>query len=126
MDEGENATREIGREIRAEVGSAIFLNFAGEVDARIFFVERELDVGISLVVDKTDVEFWLVALDEIVFEGEGFARIVEDNGVEVGNLAGERASFGVHPARFEEVGTDAAAERCGFADVEDGAGSVFE
>ena len=75
---------------------------------------------------KADVEFRLVALDEIVFERERFARIVEDDGVEVGDFAGERAGFGVHPAGFEEVGADAAAERRGFADVEDGAGGVFE
>ena len=52
VDEGEDAAREIGGEIRAEVGGAIFFDFAREIDAGIFFVERELDVGIGFVVDE--------------------------------------------------------------------------
>ncbi len=82
--------------------------------------------GIGLVVEKADVEFRLILLDEIVFEREGFARVGEDDGVEVGDFASERASFCVHPAGFEEIGTDAAAEGGGFADVEDRACGVFE
>ena len=88
VDEGENAAREIGGKIWAEVSGAIFFDFAREIDAGIFFVERELDVGIGFVVYEADVEFGLIALDEIVFECEGFARIVEDDGVEVGDFAG--------------------------------------
>ena len=126
VDEGEHAAGEICGEIGAEVGGAVFFDFAREIDARIFFVEGELDVRIGFVVDEADVEFRLIALDEIVFEGEGFARIVEDDGLEIGDFAGERAGFEVHPAGFEEVGADAAAERCRFADVEDGAGGVLE
>ena len=126
VDEGKDAAREIRGEIWAEVGGAVFFNFAREIDAGIFFVERELDVRIGFIVNEADVEFRLIALDEIVFEGEGFAGIVEDDGVEVGDFAGERAGFGVEPAGFEEVGADATAEGRGFADVEDGAGGVFE
>ncbi len=126
VDEGENAAGEICGEIGAEVGGAVFFDFAREVDAGIFFVEGELDVRVSFVVDEADVEFRLIALDEIIFEGESFAGIVEDDGVEIGDFTGERAGFEVHPARFEEVGADAAAKRCRFADVEDGAGGVFE
>ena len=100
MDEGEDAAGEIRGKVRAEVEGAVFFHFAGEIDARIFFGHRQLDVRIRFVIDQTDVEFRLVALDEIVFEGERFARIVEDDGVEVGDFAGERAGFGVHPAGF--------------------------
>ncbi len=89
VDEGEDAAREIRGEIGAEIGSAVFLHFAGEVDARIFFVLRELDVGIGLVVDEADVEFRLIALDEVVFESERLTRIVENDRVEVGDFSCE-------------------------------------
>ncbi len=125
VDEGEDAAGQICREIGAEVGGAVFLDFAREVDAGIFFV-GELYIGIGFVIDQTNVELGLVALDEIVFERESFTRIVEDDGVEVGDFAGERAGFRVHPTRFEKVGADTAAEGCGFADIQDCAGGIFE
>ena len=126
MYERKDAAREAGWKIGAEIERAVFLYFAGEVHAGIFFAGRELDIWVGFVVEKTDVEFWLILLDEIIFEREGFAWVGEDDGIEIGDFAGERAGFCVHPAGFEEVGTDAAAEGGGFADIEDRACGVFE
>jgi hypothetical protein len=124
--ERKDAAREAGWKIGAEIECAVFLHFASEVDAGIFFVGRELDVWVGFVVEKTDVEFWLIILDEIVFEREGFPGVGEDDGIEIGDFAGERAGFRIRPAGFEEVGTDTAAEGGGFADVQDRARGVFE
>ena len=109
----QDAPREADREIRAEIERAVFFDAAREIDAGIFFVERQLDVGIGFVVAQQDVEFGLVLLDEIVLEGEGFALVFDDDGFEIGNFAGERAGFGVGPARFEKIGAHAVAERRG-------------
>jgi hypothetical protein len=65
-------------------------------------------------------------LYEIIFEREGFFFVVYYDVVDVGDFADERAGFGVLPAGFQEIGTDAAAEIESFADVNDGAGGVAE
>ena len=108
----------LAREIRAKIERAIFFDAASEIDARIFFGGGEFDVGIGFVVPKHDVEFRAVLLDEIVFKGEGFAFVFNDNGFKVGDFAGKRAGFGVDPAGFEKIRADATAKRGGFADVE--------
>ncbi len=126
VDEVQDAARQAWGKIGPEIERAVFFDFAREIDAGIFFGGGQLDVGIGLIVAQEDVEFGLILLDEIVFKRQGFARIGEDDGVEVGDFADERTGFGVDPARFQEVGTHAAAERGGFADVEDRVRGVFE
>src|SRR5205807_7277933 len=56
VDEMENAAREAGGKIRAEVERTVFYDAAGEINAGIFFCGGEFDVGISFVVPKHDVE----------------------------------------------------------------------
>ena len=68
----------------------------------------------------------MVLLDEIIFEGEGFAFVGDDDGFEVGNFAGERAGLGVGPARFEKIRANTIAQGARFANVNDVAAGVFE
>src|SRR5882762_370389 len=117
VNEMEDAAREAGGEIRAEVERAVFFDAPSKVDARVFFARGEFDVGISFVVPKHNVELRVVLLDEIVFKGEGFAFVGDDDGFEVGDFAGERAGFSVGPARFEKIRSDTTAEGARFAYV---------
>jgi hypothetical protein len=82
VNERENAAGETWGKIRAEIERAVFFDLAREIDARILFIHRQLDVGIGLVVDEPDVEFRLVLFDEVVFQREGLARVREDDGIE--------------------------------------------
>lgn len=126
VDEMQNTTRQAGREIRAEVESTIFFDFAGEINTGIFFLHGEFDVGIGFVIAQHDIEFGVVFLDEIVLEGQSFAFVADNDGFEVSDFAGQRAGFGVDPAGFQEIGADSAAKRGGFSDVENRTASVFE
>ncbi len=126
VNEMQDAASEAGRKVGAKIERAVFLDAAREIDAGIFFGQRELDIGIGLIVAKDDVELGLVLLDEIVFEGEGFALVGDDDGFEIGDFTGERAGFGVGPARLQEVGTHAVAQGARFAHIDDGAAGVLE
>ncbi len=82
-------------------------------------LQGELDVGVGLVVAQQDVEAGLALLDEVVFEGEGFALVGDGDVFEVDGLAHERAGLGVGLVGGEEVGADAGAQVLGLADVDD-------
>ena len=126
VDEMQNATRQTGGKVRAEIKRAVFFDAAREVDTRIFFRRGELDVRIGLVVAENDIELGLILFDQIVLEGQGFTLVADKNGFEVGDLAHERAGFGVGPARFEKVGAHAAAQIPRFADVQNRAAGIFK
>ena len=126
VNEMENAAREACGKIRAKIERTVFFDAAREIDARIFLRGGKFDVRVGLVVPQHDVELGTILLDEIVFESERFAFVADENGFEVGDFAGERTGFRVHPARFEKIGAHAAAQRRGFADIEHIAASVLE
>ena len=102
VNQVDDAIGEIGREVRAVVGAAVLAQAAGDVDARIALAERELHVGISLVVAQQDVEARLLLLDEVVFERERLFVVGDDDVVDVDGLADQRAGLGVFPAALDE------------------------
>src|SRR6267378_6334135 len=122
----ENAARQTCGKVRAKVQRSVFGGVARKVHAWIFWRRGELDIRIRLVIAKYDVEFRAILLDEVVFERQRFALVAYDNGFEVGDLARQRTGFGVHPTRFEKVGTHAAAQVARFADVKDVVTGIFE
>ena len=95
VDQVDDPVGEVGREVRAVVGAAVFAQAAGYVDARVAFAQRQLHVGISLVIAQQDVESRLALLDEIVFERERFLVVGDDDVVDVDRLAHQRAGLGV-------------------------------
>ena len=95
VNQMDHAIGEARREVRAEINRAVLDQAARDVDARILFKRGVADVGISLVVAKQDIEFRLVLLDEIVFEGQRFFLIVDDDVIQIGDFADERAGLGV-------------------------------
>src|SRR4029077_9763279 len=98
VNEMENAAREASGKIRAKIERAVFFDAAREINAGIFFSGGELDVRIGFIVAKHDIELRTVLLDEIVLKSESFALVADKDGFEVGDLSGERACLGVHPA----------------------------
>ena len=126
VDEVQNTARQTCREIGTKIERAVFFYEPGEIDARIFLGGGELDVGIGLVIAKQDVEFRPIFLDEVVLERQGFAFVADDNGFQVGNLAGQRAGLGVNPARLREVGAHATAQVARLANIQHGPAGVLE
>ena len=125
MDEVDDAVGEVAGEIGTVIGAAVFAQAAGDEDLRIAVAERELHVGVGLVVAQQDVEARLALLDEVVFEGERFVFVVDEDVVEVDGLAHERAGFGVGLGGFEKIRADARAKVFRLADVDDFAVGVF-
>ena len=117
---------EAGREVRAEIKRAVLEEAARHVDARIFFKCRVADVRIRLVVPQQDIKLGLVPLDQIIFEGERLAFVIDYDIFEVGDFADERTRLRVLPAGFEEVGLDASSQRARFSDVENSAARILK
>ena len=126
VDQVHHLVREPGGEVGAEIDRAVFFQPPRDVDARIFFERAVADVGVSLVVAQQHVELGLVLLDEVVFEREGFFFVVDDDVLDVGDFAHERAGLGVLPVGFEEVRAHAASQGARFAYVENRAARVLE
>jgi len=125
MDEVDDAVGEIAGEVGTVVDAAVAAEAAGDEDFRPAIAEGELDVGVGFVVAQQDVEAGLALLDEVVFQGEGFVLVVDEDVVDVDGIAHEGAGFGVGLVGFKEVGTDPGAEVFGLADVDDLARGVF-
>ncbi len=79
----------------------------------------KLDVRIGLVVAQQDIEARLALLDEVVFEGQSLAFVVDEDVVQIDGLAHQGTCLGVRLRGFEQVRTDAGAEVLRLADVDD-------
>ena len=126
VDQMDKPVGEAGREVRPEIRRAVFVQAARHVNARILFKSGIADVGIGLIVAQQDVEFRHVPLDKVVFKRQRLFLVVHDDIFEVRDFADERTRLCVLPARFQEIGFDAAAQRACLADVEDFAAGVLK
>jgi len=119
MDEVDDAVGEVAGEVGSVIGAAVAAQTAGDENFGPAVAEGELYIRIGFVVAEEDVEAGLALLDEVVFEGEGFVLVVNEDVVDVDGGLHEGAGFGVGLGGFEEVGTDAGAKVFGLADVDD-------
>ncbi len=74
-----------GGRVRSEVAGAVARQLARPLDAREVVRERDLDVGVALVVLEPDVEARPVALDQVGLEQERLADRVDLGHLEVRN-----------------------------------------
>ena len=110
MDEIDDAIRKVGREVRAVILASVLAQPASDVHPGPALAERELDVGVGLIVAQQDVETWLALLDQVVFERKRFLVVGDDDVLDVDGFANERAGLSVFPAAFVEIAGHAAAE----------------
>src|SRR5712691_68820 len=117
VDQVNDSVRQVGREVRAIVGAAIFSEPARDIYSREALSQRQLYIGISLIVAQQDVETRLPLLDEVIFKRERLFVICNDDIVNVHRLADQGSSLGIlHPA-FMKVGANAAAKVLGLAHI---------
>ncbi len=119
MDEVDQPIGEVAGEVGAEVGAAVLAQAAGDEDLGVAVVQGELDVGVGLVVAQQDVEARLALLDEVVFERERFALVVDRDVFDIDGLAHQRAGLGVGLAGLQEVRAHPGAQVLRLADVDD-------
>src|SRR6202166_4296782 len=93
MDEIDNPVSQIGREVWTVVEAAVLAEAAGHVDARPALAQRELHVGIGLVVAQQDIEARLTLFDEIVLEGQSLFIVRDHDVVNVDGLADQSAGL---------------------------------
>src|SRR5579859_3518620 len=126
MDEIDNPVGQIAGEIGPVIDAAVFAQSARDVNPRKALTQRELDVGISLVVAQKDVEPGLLLLDQVIFQRQGFFVVGDYDVFDVDCLPQQRTRFsiGLRHALLE-VRTDAGAQVLGLADVDDLAFGVF-
>ncbi len=79
MDELDDAIGEVTGKVGAVVGGAVFAQAARDEDLGEAIGERELDVGVGLVVAQQDVEAGLALLDEVVFKREGLMLVGDED-----------------------------------------------
>src|SRR5690242_17896488 len=118
VNEMDDAVGEAVGEEGAEIDGTVFAQASRDVDAGKFLEGGEADVRISLVVAEQDIELGLILLDEIIFEREGFAFVIHNDVIHIGNFAHQRAGFGVGPARFQKIRAHAGAQGAGLADIQ--------
>src|ERR1700689_5675209 len=95
MNQLDHAIGEVAGKVRAVVGRAVFAQAARDKYFGEAVGESELDVGVGLVVAQQNIEARLALLDEIVFNGESFMLVGDENVFDVNSLAHERAGFSV-------------------------------
>jgi hypothetical protein len=98
VDQIDRPARQTCRQKRSEIECAIALNAACDDDLRKWFVDRQLQMRIRLVVLEFDVVARLVLFDERRFENQSLDFVISDDEFEVGNLANERIGFAVKRA----------------------------
>ncbi len=118
-DEPGGLAAEAGRDVGPPVGVAVLRGPAHHVEARVILLEGEAQVGVVLVVPKADVVERLVALDEVVLEGQGLHLGVGDHELEIGDVLDHAALVEFGRTRGLEVRPDPVAQNPGLADVDD-------
>src|ERR1700682_1226692 len=118
VNEMHNPVRETVRDIRPEIHGSVFAQASGHVHARILLERGKTDVRIRFVVAQKYVEFWLVALDQLMLKGQRLARVVHNDGFQISNFAHQRSGFRINRARFKKIGFHAAAQRSGLAHIQ--------
>src|SRR5262249_23839794 len=103
----------------AEVAVAVLPEAAHAIDAGEVFGQRDLDVGVVLVVAQAHVVFGLMVLDVLVLEDQRLDLAAREDELDIGDLGHYRAILGVELVGIHEVLTDTVAHVAGLADVED-------
>ncbi len=119
VDHRRRAPAQPGGNVGPAVGVAVLGHPPHHVDPRVLLGQGQLQVGVVLVVAEEDVEARLVALDEVVLEGQGLDLGIGEDEVQVRDLRDHVAALRVHRPAGLEVGAHAVAQHARLAHVED-------
>src|SRR5665811_1940905 len=100
------------------------------LSTRIVATSAASRTSVSVLASATrasrTVEARLKLLDEVVFERQRLALVIDQDRGHVGRLAHQRVGFGLGNTRFQEIRAHAAPQRLGLADVDHLSGGVLE
>ena len=72
LDHVESVTHQSHRRVGSEVSRSVVVELPSHEDSRKRLHRGDFDVGVTLVVPELNVEPWLVFLDQVRFEDQGF------------------------------------------------------
>jgi hypothetical protein len=124
VDEMNQPVGEVGREVGAVIGGPILSQAASDEDFGMS-VLGELDIGITLIVAKEDIETGLVLLDQVVLKSERLLFVFDEDVIDILGFGDEGTGFGVSEVIDREVAADAVAEDLGLAHVDDAGVAVL-
>src|SRR5207253_11354514 len=81
--------------------------------------QRQLDIGISLVIAQQQVEARFTLLDEVVLERQRLFFVVNDDVLDVSRLADQRAGLGLDLDPLHEIRTHPRPQALRLANVDD-------
>ena len=110
VDQIDDPVCQVGREIRTVVRAPVLAQSPGHVDPRPALAQRQLHVGVSLVIPQQDVEARLALLDQIVFQRQRLFVVRDDDVIHIDCLAHQGPRLGVLPTPFVKVAGYAAAQ----------------
>ena len=119
MDQLDDAVGEVAGKIRAVVRRAVLAQAARDEDLGKAVGQRQLDVGIGLVVAQQDVEARLALLDEVVFKRQRLVLVGDQDVVDIDGLAHQRAGLGVGLRGLQQVGAHPRAQVFRLAHIDD-------
>ncbi len=126
MDQVNDPVGQVAGKIWAVIIAAIFPQAARDVDPRIALTQRQLDVRISLIVTKQDVEARLLLLDQVIFKGQRFLIVGNNDVLNVHGLAQKASGFGIgFTHAFLKIRAHAGAEVLSLAYINDLTFGVF-
>ena len=125
MNQLDHAIGEIAWKVRSVVRGAVFAQPPRDKHLGVAVGERQLYVGVSLVVAQQNVEARLALLDEVIFKRQRFVLVGHQNVVEIDGLAHQRAGFGVGLRSLQQIRAHPRAQVFGLAHINHFALGVF-
>jgi len=113
-----NAIRQIGGKVRSKIQAAVLPQPPSHIHPRILLSQRELHIGVSLVVSQEDVVARLFLLDEVVFKRQRFLLVRDDNPFHIRRFAHQRPRLGVSNPPLVEVLAHTMPQALRLADVD--------
>ncbi len=95
MNELNHAIGEVAGKVWAVICRAVLAQAPRDEDFGEPIGERELDVGVGLIVAQQNVEARLALLDEVVLERQRFMLVGDEDVFDVDGFAHERTGFGI-------------------------------
>ena len=119
MNQIHRAMRQVGGKIRAVIDTAILAQPPRHVYAGEALAQRQLDVGISFVIAQQHVEARFTLLDEVVLKRQRLFFVVNDDVLDVGRLAHQRAGLGLDLDPLHEIRAHPRPQTLRLANVDD-------
>ena len=125
VDQLHDPVGQVPGKVGAVIGRAVLAQPAGDKNFSKAVPQRQLHVGVRLVVPQQDIEAGMALLDEVVFQSQRLVLVGHQDVVQVHRLAHQRAGLGVGLGGFKQVRANPRTQVLGLAHIDHLALGVF-